>query len=343
METPFLDFTLASDTWSPAHPAILAALAQANTGYAPAYGEDGMTRLAVAEFKKLFGPDIEVFFALSGTGANVAALAAMLGRGSGIVCADTAHINVHETGAPERLLSVKLLPCPHQNGKLTPAMLEERAFANGDPHCASADVVSLSQCTEMGTVYTSDELRALCDTAHRLGMLVHMDGARFAGAVAHLGCSAAEVSRDVGVDVLGFGGTKNGFVFGEAIVFFNTALAERFAYLQKQHLQMASKNRYIAAQFVASLQNGLWLETARSANAAAARLAAAMGALPGVSLLAPPQSNILFFHTPPAWHGALREWTDFDLEADGSIRLVTSWDTTDAQIDAFVERVKTLV
>ncbi|MDR1194408.1 MAG: threonine aldolase [Peptococcaceae bacterium] len=339
----FLDFTLSSDTWSPAHPRMAEAIGRACEGYAPPYGEDGLTKAAVAEFKKILGSEIEVFFALNGTGANVLALSALMDRCSGIICPDSAHINNHETGAPERLLGAKLLPCPHRQGKLAPEDIRRWAARRGDPGYASPDVVSIAQTTEYGTVYTAAEVAAICRAAHENGMLVHMDGARFANAVAALGSEPLASSGGAGVDALCFGGTKNGFVFGEAIVFFNRGAARRFAWLQKQHLQLASKNRYIAAQFEAALRGGLWLELARQANQTAARLAAALEAMPGAALVYPVQSNQIFLRVPSAWHEPLRRWTSYGQEADGTLRLVTSWNTTEAQIDDFIAKLKTLL
>ncbi len=338
----FFTFSLTSDTWSPAHPALVEAIAEANHGFAPAYGDDPMTQRAKEAFYALFGRDIEVFFVLNGTGANVAALSALAGRGSGVVCHTGAHINTHETGAPEKLLGVKLLTVHAQGGKLLPRDVEAWAARQDYSHCVSPDVVSLSQTTEYGTVYTPEELRALCDAAHNNRMLVHMDGARFGNAVAALGCTPAAISRDAGVDVLCFGGTKNGFAFGEAIVFFNTELARRFAFLQKQHLQLASKTRFVSAQFAAALEGGLWLDMAADANRMAARLQAALQSLPGIQWLYPVESNQLFLQVPDAWLPKLEQWAHCGRDEEGLLRWVTAWNTTQEQVDAFAEQVKTL-
>ncbi|GHU78855.1 threonine aldolase [Clostridia bacterium] len=335
----FYDFSLSSDTWSPAHPKILEAVSAANHGYAEPYGKDYLSGRAEEAFKALFGPDIDVFFVLNGTGANVAALSACVGRGSGIVCADTAHINTHESGAPEKLLGAKLLSAPNSGGKLLPEQIEPWAAQRGDAHSASPDVVSISQTTELGSVYSPDELKKIAGTAHRHGMLVHMDGARFANAVAALDVPAARASREAGIDLMCFGGTKNGFLFGEAIVFFNRGLAERFSWLHKQHLQLGSKNRYIAAQFIAALDGGLWLETAKAANSAASRLGAGLSRISGAEIVTPVESNMVFVRLTDELRQRLLALTPADVDAAGVTRLVTSFCTADGQIDRLLQEL----
>ncbi len=337
-----LEFSLSSDTWAPAHPAILQALAGANEGFALPYGEDELTEQAEAAVCRLFGRDVKVHFVFNGTGANVAALAAMAKRGGGVLCVDTAHINVHETGAPEKLAGLKLLAVPQQNGKLTPAAVSAIAPQRQNHHFASPDIVSVANVTECGTVYTPEEMGQICATAHQNGMLVHLDGARFANAVAALGCGAAALAAEAGVDVMSFGGTKNGFVFGEAIVFFNLDLAERFFWLHKQFLQLACKNRYIAAQFLAALQNDLWLKNAGAANAAAARLEQALIGYRGMRPAFTRDANMLFLQTEDA---ALRQKAAAAFgvdDEDGMLRFVASWCVTNAQVDGFVADFKKL-
>ncbi|MDR1438961.1 MAG: hypothetical protein LBJ10_02820 [Clostridiales bacterium] len=337
----FHGFTLSSDTWAPAHPRMVEAIARANEGYAEPYGHDACCREAEAAFRRLFGrDDLSVFFAMNGTGANVAALAACAGHGTGVVCAETAHINVHETGAPERLAGVKLLASPAEHGKLLPSSIREWAAQRGDPHCALPTAVSISQTTELGCAYTARELREIADAAHGCGMALHMDGARFANAVAAAGCEPAALSCGAGVDVMCFGGTKNGFVFGEAIVFFNQALAERFAWLHKQYLQLPSKARYVAAQFLAALEGGLWLELAGSANRAAARLAGGLASILRAEVSHPVDSNMVFVRLPPAALAAAARLSMADAGPGGELRLVTSYLAADAQIDGFVAALR---
>ncbi len=331
------EFSLASDTWCPAHPDILAAVARVNEGYAPAYGDDGVTAAAKRALCGVFGDDIDVYFAFSGTGANVFALAALAGRAGAAVCPESAHINMHEAAACEGLAGVKLLCAATPDGKLAVADIERYAELRDDIHCARPDMISISQVTERGTVYTQAELEALCRAAHAHGMAVHMDGARFANAVAATGLPPRALSRDAGVDVLTLGGTKNGFLFGEAVIFFNKGAAGRYARLQKQYLQLASKNRYIAAQFAAALENGLWLDMAKRANGAAARLAAGLSGIAGMELQYPAQANMVFMKAS----GRPLERADAlgliaPGEAPGVVRMVASWCATDAQIDAFV-------
>lgn len=335
-------FSLASDNTSGVHPAIMQALADCNRGYATAYGEDAWSEEAEALFKKLFGREVAVFLVMNGTGANVAALSALVGRSSAIVCPSCAHINTHETGAGERLLGAKLLPLPHDKGKLAPETLDSLAPIVGDFHAASPDVLSISNTTELGSVYTQEEVAALCDKAHAMGMKVHMDGARFANAVAALDCTPDALTGAAGVDVLCFGGTKNGFMFGEAIVFFDLALAERFAYLRKQYLQLASKGRFVAAQFIAALKDDLWLEMGRNGNAMAQRLGKAIAGLKHAQLVAPVESNQIFASIPPDWEEALRAVAPFLFMEDGSARFVTSFDTQAEQIESFIAAMQKL-
>lgn len=326
----------ASDNWAGGHPEVMAALAAVNDGHAPAYGEgDPYTARAEERFREVFGPDTRTFFVLTGTGANVLALGSLLRPHEAAICPAEAHVNVDECGAPERFLGSKLLPVPAPDGKLTPALVESRARGFGVQHRVQPRVISISQTTELGTVYTLEETRVLADRAHELGLRVHMDGARIANAAAALGASLREASRDAGVDVLCFGGTKNGALAAEAVVFFEPALADGFEYARKQGLQLASKQRFVAVQLEALLQGELWRRNAEHANALAARLAAAIRGLPGVELVHPVEANAIFARLPARalpLAGGPYPFYVLD-EPAGLARLMTSWDTTEDDVD----------
>lgn len=326
----------ASDNWAGGHPEVMAALAAVNDGHAPAYGEgDPYTARAEERFREVFGPDTRTFFVLTGTGANVLALGSLLRPHEAAICPAEAHVNVDECGAPERFLGSKLLPVPAPDGKLTPALVESRARGFSVQHRVQPRVISISQTTELGTVYTLEETRVLADRAHELGLRVHMDGARIANAAAALGASLREASRDAGVDVLCFGGTKNGALAAEAVVFFEPALADGFEYARKQGLQLASKQRFVAVQLEALLQGELWRRNAEHANALAARLAAAIRGLPGVELVHPVEANAIFARLPARalpLAGGPYPFYVLD-EPAGLARLMTSWDTTEDDVD----------
>lgn len=326
----------ASDNWAGGHPEVMAALAAVNDGHAPAYGEgDPYTVRAEERFREVFGPDTRTFFVLTGTGANVLALGSLLRPHEAAICPAEAHVNVDECGAPERFLGSKLLPVPAPDGKLTPALVESRARGFSVQHRVQPRVISISQTTELGTVYTLEETRVLADRAHELGLRVHMDGARIANAAAALGASLREASRDAGVDALCFGGTKNGALAAEAVVFFEPALADGFEYARKQGLQLASKQRFVAVQLEALLQGELWRRNAEHANALAARLAAAIRGLPGVELVHPVEANAIFARLPARalpLAGGPYPFYVLD-EPAGLARLMTSWDTTEDDVD----------
>ncbi|MFM8946081.1 MAG: threonine aldolase family protein [Actinomycetota bacterium] len=265
----------ASDNNAGVHPRVLEAIAAANSGHATAYGDDRWTRRAESVFRDLFGSSVETFMVWGGTGANVMALATMLSPAGAVLCTDAAHINVDETGAPERVLGAKLIDVPHDRGRLHPEQIREFAHFTGVMHHVQPSVLSITQSTEWGTLYTPDEVGALCDTAHSMGMTVHLDGARIANATAALGGSVEALRAftiDAGVDVVSFGGAKNGMMHGEAVVYLNTALARSAPYVRKQVTQLPSKVRYISAQFVALLEDELWIENASHANRMATRL-----------------------------------------------------------------------
>ena len=264
---------LASDNASGAHPRVLDALVNANAGDAKPYGDDEYTAKATAQFNRLFGKDISVHYVLNGTGANVLAIKSLTRPYHAVICADIAHINVDETGAPEHITGCKLLPVRSDNGKMCIADIEPQLDARGVVHQNQPKVVSITQATEMGAIYTVEEVSDLAEFVHANGMYLHMDGARIANAAVALGEDVAAFTRDAGVDVLSFGGAKNGMLFGEAVVFFDPKLGEEFIYLRKQNLQLLSKMRFLTCQFAELLSNNLWLENAAHANAMAKRLA----------------------------------------------------------------------
>jgi len=331
----------ASDNSAGIHPAVLEALATANSGHVFGYGHDGRTRAVEGLFADQFGDGARVFCVFNGTAANVLSLRAACRRWEAVICAETSHLNVDECGAPESIAGVKLLTVHTEHGKLTPELVETRLERLGVEHAVQPRVVSISQCTELGTVYTQAETRALAEHAHAHGLILHMDGARLANAAASLALSLREVTTECGVDILSFGGTKNGLLGADAVVFLAPALAEGFEYVRKQSLQLASKMRFLAAQFEALLTGDLWLHNARAANAMAARLATAVHQVPGVSITHPVQTNVVFAALPPAALAALQERFGFYVwdQDRAEARWMCSWDTTEEDVDAFAQAV----
>ena len=338
----------ASDNAAGAHPAVLEALIAANEGHALAYGSDRWTDEAHARFRDLFGPTAESFLVWNGTGANVMALATMLHPAECVVCTDWAHIAVDEAGAPERALGAKLLALPSPGAKLVPEQLTALAHLQGVQHHAQPGVVSITQSTELGTLYTADEVAALCDTAHRMGMLVHLDGARIANATAALGGTHEALRSftvDAGVDVVSFGGTKAGLMGGEAVVYLNPELAKRAKYIRKMVNQLPSKMRFVAAQFNALLHDDLWIRGAQQANEAATYLYEQTRTIPGVSFDHAPQVNSLFPVLPVDAIAPLCDWCffwDWDVSRH-QVRWMTAWDTTTDDVDRFVAGVRHLL
>ena len=329
----------ASDNWAGVHPEVLEAIAAANAGHAPAYGADDLTARATDRLRGMFGAHAHVALTFNGTGANVVGLQAATRPHHAVLCAEGAHIDVDECGAPERFTGCKLVALPAPHGKVAPQDVAARAAAGrGDEHRVQPRVLSLSQATELGTVYAADEVRALADVAHEAGLLVHMDGARLANAAASLGTPPRAFTGDAGVDVLTFGFTKNGALFGEAVVVLDEALAADLAFIRKQGMQLASKMRFAAAQVVALLDDDLWLRSARHANAMAARLADGLAAVAGVTIAHPVQANAVFAALPPAIVKPLQAVAPFYVwdEAATVARLMCAFDTTPDDVDAFV-------
>ncbi len=337
----------ASDNYSGIHPEILAAIAAANEGHQVAYGEDAYTKRLQEVMASHFGEGVQAFPVFNGTGANVVGLQSMLPRWGAVITASTAHIHVDEGGAPERMGGIKLLTVPTDDGKLTPELVDREAWGWGDEHRAQPLVVSITQSTELGTLYTPDEIRALAEHAHERGMRLHMDGARISNAAAALDLPLRAFTRDAGVDVLSFGGTKNGAMLGEAIVVLDPAASEGLVFSRKYSMQLASKMRFVSAQLIALLEGDLWLRNARHSNAMAARLRAgveaglAEGSIRDVRFTQPTQANAVFASLPDGVADRLREsfrFYDWDA-AKNEVRWMCSFDTTEDDVDAFLAAI----
>jgi threonine aldolase len=326
----------ASDNYSGAHPDVVAAVAAANVDHAPAYGADEWTARAEELLRAEFGERASCHLVFNGSAANVLCFRAMCRPWESVICPQTAHVNVDEAGAPERIAGVKLHPVATPDGKLTPDLVDAQITRVGDQHAVQQRVVSVSQSTELGTIYSVEELAALAECAHAADLLLHVDGARLANAAAALDVPLGTLAADAGVDALSFGGTKNGLLLGEAVVLLRPELAGGFVHLRKQTLQLASKGRFLAAQFVALLEDELWRRNAGHANAMAARLAAGLDDVAGVQITQPVQANAVFAVLPADVTPALQEDWHFYVwnEDTGEVRLMCSWDTTAEEVDA---------
>ncbi|MGI2328644.1 threonine aldolase family protein [Planococcus sp. YIM B11945] len=334
----------ASDNNSGIHPSIFEALLEANDGHAPAYGDDARTAKAVEKFRKQFGEESDVLFVFNGTGANVTGLKAMVRSHQAIICTEGAHIHADEGGAAEGFIGGKLLTVPSEDGKLTVADIERQLSHIGSQHRSQPKAISISQCTELGTVYTIEEIKELASFAHQNGLYVHMDGARISNAAAFLGCTLKEMTTDAGVDMLSFGGTKNGLMIGEAVVCLREEFASELKYIRKQGMQLGSKMRFVSAQFERLLTDDLWLQNARQANRMAQRLASGLQKYPAVTLTQPIESNAVFASMPKEQIQQLQKTYAFALwnEAKSEIRLVTSFDTTEKDVDQFLSAAATV-
>ncbi|EGJ48916.1 threonine aldolase family protein [Desulfocurvibacter africanus] len=337
--------SFASDNHSGVHPKVMEAIARANQGHALAYGEDSVTAEADALLHRHFGQHIDTYFVFLGTASNVLGLRAVARSHHAVLCADTAHINVDECGAPEAMAGFKLRTVPSRDGKIEPRDLEQFLADVGVQHHNQPRVVSITQSTELGTLYTPDEVRALADFAHGHGLLLHMDGARLANAAAALGLGLGDISGACGVDVLSFGGTKNGLMHGEAVIFFDARLSTEFRYIRKQNMQLCSKMRFIATQFTALLTDDLWRENAMQSNRMAALLAEKVRDLPGVRITRPVQANAVFAVIPQRAVAPLQACYPFYVwnHLTGEVRWMTSFDTTPVDVDGFVEALRKAV
>lgn len=334
--------TFASDNYSGVHPEIMEALIRANEGHAASYGADDHTARAINTFKEHFGTDTEVFFAYNGTGANVLGLSALTQSFHAILCSDLAHINVDESTAPEKFTGCKLIPIPTKDGKIYPEEVERKIIRVDDQHHPQVKVISISQSTEYGTVYSIAEIKALAAVAQKHNLYLHMDGSRIANAAVSLGEDFRAFTRNAGVDVLSFGGTKNGMMFGEAVVFFRPELAKAFKFIRKQGMQLHSKMRFIAAQFERLLTNDLWKRNAEHANRMAKLLEGELRKVPQVTITQKVDANGIFALFPPAIIPALQNEHFFYVwnNDTSEVRLMCSFDTTEEEVRGFGESVR---
>ena len=332
----------ASDNYSGICPEAWQAMAEANGGCAPAYGEDEWTAKAADAFRALFEKDCEVFFVFNGTAANSLALASLCQSYHSVICTESAHVETDECGAPEFFSNgSKLLVVPSVGGKLRPEAVRALAANRSDIHFPKPRVVTITQSTESGQLYSVEELRALSAVCHELGLSLHMDGARFANACASLGCSPADITWRTGVDVLCFGGTKNGMAAGEAILFFNPGLAEDFDYRCKQAGQLASKMRFLSAPWVGMLETGAWLRNAEHGNACAQRLSQQIRGMPELEVAFPAQANAVFLRMPEAMVAALRSrgWRFYTF-IGGAARFMFAWDALPQRVDELASDIR---
>ena len=331
-----------SDNHSGVCPEAMEAIARANSGHALAYGDDEITLRLTALFQREFGPTASPYLVFNGTGANILCLDALCRSHHAVVCAETAHINVDECGAPQRAIGCRLLPVATADGKLTPELVLTQLHGFGFEHHSQPRAISISNPTELGTIYTPDEIKALADLAHSHGMYLHVDGARLANAAAALGCSLRGITTDCGVDAVSFGGTKNGMMCAESAVILNPALDTDLRYRRKQLTQLASKMRFMAAQFEAYLTDGLWLRNAQHSNAMARRLEEAVRKVDGVEVVYPVQANSVFAHLPREVWQRLQQshfFYDWDFDAD-VVRWMCSFDTTAEDIAGFTAALR---
>jgi len=334
--------SFASDNNAGVHPEVLKAIAAANQGHVVGYGDDPYTHSAVSQFKRRFGDDIEVFFVFNGTAANCLGLKALTNSYHAVICAEAAHICVDECGAPEKFTGCKLIPIPTKDGKLTVEAVRTAYHGIGVEHHVQPRVVAITQCTEVGTVYKEDEVRQLASFAHECGLFLHMDGARIANAAASLGLDLRQATRDLGVDVLSFGATKNGGMGAEAVVFFDPKLAADFKFYRKQGMQLASKMRFLSAQFEALLNDGLWLRNAQHSNRMAQMLKRELSKIPQVKITYKVEANGVFAKLPRRAIAKLQKRYFFYMwdDAQSLVRWMCSWDTTEVDVKQFVDFVR---
>ena len=331
-----------SDNHSGVHPEVWKALLKADEGFAPAYGEDPLTLEVLNKIESLFGGDCQACFVMTGTGANVVAIQNLVKSFNAIFCAQTAHINVDECGAVQKFTQARLQVIPTTNGKLTPELIGPYLLNNRDQHHSQGKVVSIAQSTEYGTLYTIEELKVLADYTHQQDMLLQIDGARLANAAAALDCSLKDITKEVGADIVSFGGTKNGLLFGEALISFRPELTSDIRFYRKQCTQLFSKMRYISAQFDAYLKDALWKKNANQANAMATLFSESLRNIPEVEIVQPVQVNSLFVKMPKKSIEELREKYHFYIwdEAKNVVRLMCSFNTTEKHIEEFISDLK---
>jgi len=334
-----------SDNHSGMHPDILQAIEKANSGFTVAYGEDPYTQRAIQLFKQHFGEHIDVFFLYNGTATNILGLKAVTHSFNSIICAETAHLNVHECCGPENFLGCKLLTIKTPDGKLTSDLVLPYLTGFEDPHVAQPKVISITQPTELGTLYSLQELKNVAKLAHAHNMLLHMDGARLSNAAAALNVTFKQLTKETGVDLVSFGGTKNGMMFGEAVIFCNTQYSQNFQYIRKQGMQLASKMRFISAQFEAFLSNDLWLCNARHANAMAQLLAKKLRRIPQIKITQKVQANAVFVKIPPSLISPLRKHYFFHIfdEQYSVARLMCSFNTTKKDVVDLAQTIQKII
>ncbi|HYF70379.1 MAG TPA: low specificity L-threonine aldolase [Ohtaekwangia sp.] len=337
--------SFASDNYSGVHPEVMEALISANQGHAPSYGADEFTQKAKEKFKAIFGKDTAIFFVYNGTGANVLGLSTITQSFNAILCSELAHINVDESTAPEKFTGCKIMTVPQSSGKITAEQVNERIQRVDDQHHPQLKVISISQTTEYATVYSVEEIKAIAAVAKQHGLYLHMDGARIANAAAGLKKHLREITVDAGVDVLSFGGTKNGMMFGEAVLFFNPHLARHVKFIRKQEMQLHSKMRFIGAQFDALLSNDLWYRNATHANAMGEMLKQEIVQIPGVTITHPVDANGVFAILPKQVTEQLQQQFPFYVwnEKRGEVRLMCSFDTTPEDIRSFGSALRNLM
>jgi len=336
--------TFLSDNASGVHPKIIDAIVKCNKEHMVPYGNDAYTAKAIEKFREVFGKEVDVYFVQNGTGANVIGLSSILRPFEGVVCPNTAHINVDECGALERFSGSKILYVDNRNGKICPDDVKKFLHAIDNEHESQPRVISISQTTEMGTVYTVQEIKELADFAHKNNMLLHVDGSRISNAAVYLNVTFKEMISDTNVDLISFGGTKNGMMYGEAIVCLNNDISKYLKFIRKQGMQLISKMRYISAQFLAYFENELWKENANHANNMAKILERELRKFPQIDIVSEVQSNIIFVKLPENWIKALEEHDYFYvIDADDNIiRMVTSFDTEMEEIEEFINKIKQL-
>ena len=331
----------ASDNYAGIHPEVLESISRVNVDHAVAYGDDDVTAHLRELVHDHFGPQAEVFPVFNGTGANVIALQAMCRPWEAVICAESAHVNIDEGGAPEKVAGLKLWTVPTEDGLLTPGLVDVHAVREGDVHRAQQAVVTITQSSELGTAYSVDHLGRLSDHVHSRGLKLHLDGARIANAAASLGVALREITTDVGIDAVSFSGTKNGAMGAEAVIVLDPSLTDAVPFLRKSSMQLASKMRFVSAQLVALLTDDLWLRNASHANDMARRLESAVRAIPGVEVQRRVDANAVFAILPPAVTERLQRdyrfytWDDHT----GEVRWMCSWDTTPEDVDAFAAAI----
>jgi len=337
-----VNYEFGSDNHSGIHPKIIKEIDSVNKGFSLAYGDDEYTKEAINRFKENFGKDIDVYFVGNGTAANILCLKAITNSFNSIICPETAHLNVHECCGPEKFLGCKIETVETTDGKLTTDLIKQKIVGVGDVHMAQPKVVSITQVSELGTIYTPQEIKKISDFAHKHNMLLHMDGARLCNAAAYLNSSLSKITRDVGVDLLSFGGTKNGMMFGDAVVFFDKKLSKNFEFYRKQGMHLTSKMRFISAQFNAFFKNNLWLKNAEHANSMAELLSEKLKDLPNFIITQKVESNAVFVKIPKKLNSKILKKYFFHVfnKEQNIIRLMCSYNTKSEDIIKFTQFLK---